>query len=261
MLFASLYTSGSGVQAASSYLDITGNNIANATTTGFKTVEAGFQDFLYNGLITGGANRPGQTPPGGIQVGSGAALTSTEGVFTQGPLTPTGHQFDLAINGKGFFQVTLPDGSTALTRDGSFNRDSNGQLVTSQGFLLNPPITVPPGTSSVGIASDGTVTAVTQSGTQTLGQITLTDVRNPAGLLRVGSNLYTASPASGPPQAGTPGTGVLGTLSQSTLEGSNVDISTELVHLIIAQGAFLYNSQALLASNETLADTTAQLFP
>lgn len=252
MLFASLYTTATGVQAANNLLDLTSNNVANASTPGYKTAQATFQDLLYNSLSDGSQV--------GNQVGAGTRLDGTAGLFTQGTLSPTGGQFDLAVTGDGFFRVTRPDGTTAYTRSGSFSLNSAGQLVTAAGDIVSPPITVPSGTTSVTIGTDGTVTAVTPTGTQTVGQIGLTRFVNPSGLERVGDTLFAATPASGAPQDGTPGTTGLGTITQGSLENSNVDLPTELVNLVIAQAAATFNSQALVVENTLLAETS-QLTP
>jgi flagellar basal-body rod protein FlgG len=179
------------------------------------------------------------------------------GLFTQGTLTPTGQQFDLAIDGQGFFAVTLLDGSTGYTRAGGLTLNANRQLVTTDGFLLAGGITVPADASSVSVATDGTVTANTPSGPQAIGQLTLTDFSNPAGLVRAGNTTFAAGPNAGTATTGAPGSGGLGTVRQGFLESSNVDLSTELVNLIVAQRAFQINAQALTVENETLQATTA----
>jgi flagellar basal-body rod protein FlgG len=257
MLIGSVFTTSTGLQAASTYLNVTGNNIANASTTGFKAQETNFNDLLYTGSLPG-ANSSGVTPATGAQLGTGTAVNATTGNFTQGSLEQTGQQYDLAINGNGFFKVTLADGTFAYTRDGSFSVDASGQLVTSEGYLVAGPSTVPSGTTSVTIGADGTVTATTPTGTQSLGQITLTNFSNPDGLSRFGSDLFTATPASGAPIDGTAEANGLGSITQGSLESSNVSLSTELVNLIIAQSASSFNSQALSVEDQTLSDT-AQL--
>lgn len=255
MLFESFYVSATGAQAASSFLDATSNNVANANTTGYKTAQTSFQDLLYNGLLPG-VNANGVTPPGGIQFGAGAVVSAETGLFTQGPVQPTGNPLDLAINGEGFFRVTLPDGTFAYTRDGSFNLDAGGNLVTSDGFKVDPPITVPAGSTAT-IGTDGTVTATAADGTQTtIGQIGLTRFVNPAGLTRIGDTLFAASAASGAATDGFVGdTNGFGTLQSGNLEGSNVDLTTELVNLLIAQRTFTFNTQAITVESNLLSAT------
>lgn len=256
MLYAAMYVSNTGLQAASGFLDVVGNNVANSNTTGFKTQQVTFQDLFYTGLPPG-AQLPGVTPPGGIQLGSGTVIDAVTGLFTQGTLNQTGQQFDIAINGEGFFAVTFPDGTTGYTRAGNFNVDANGQLVSSDGFLLADTIVVPQNASSVSISAGGDVTATTPDGLQPLGTINLTLFQNPGGLTRVGNTTFVASGASGAATTGAPGTGGLGTLSQGFLEQSNVELTSELINLIIAQRAFSFNTQAIQIENETLQATTA----
>jgi flagellar basal-body rod protein FlgG len=256
MPFGSFFVSATGVQAASQFLDVSGNNVANADTVGFKTAQVSFQDLLYSAFLAA-APTPGQTPPGDTQIGSGTVLSSVNGLFTQGPLTPSTGPVDLAINGQGFFAVTLPDGTTAYTRAGNLSIDANGHIVTSEGFLLAGGITVPAGTSSVSVSPGGAVTATTPTGTVPIGNIALTQFQNPSSLTRIGNTTFAASPATGAAMTGTPGTGGLGTISQGFLEQSNVNLPTELTNLIIAQSTFQYNAQALNVENETLQATTA----
>lgn len=257
MLIPALFATSTGIQAASSFLDVVSNNVANSATTGFKTAQVTFQDLLSVGQPPGAKSiPPGVSPPQGTQIGSGVAVDAITGLFTQGTLTQTSQQFDLAITGQGFFAVTLADGSTGYTRAGNLNANANGQLVTSDGFLLAGGIIIPPNASSVSIAPDGTVNATLSDGTiQPLGQITLTNFTNPAGLTRIGDTTFIASSVSGAPTTGTPGTNGLGTLSQGFLEQSNVDLTTELINLIIAQRAFQFNTQALRVEDETLQST------
>jgi flagellar basal-body rod protein FlgG len=258
MLISALYVSGSGTQAASGFLDTVGNNVANATTTGFKTVQTSFQDLLYQGLLPG-ANVKGETPPGSTQLGLGTTISANTGLFTQGPLTPSTGPIDLAITGQGFFQVTLPNGTTAYTRAGNFSINSAGHIVTSEGFLLAGGITVPTGTSAVSVSPAGVVSATTPTGVQQIGQIQIAQFRDPGSLARVGDTTFVASPASSTPITGAPGTGPLGTLTQGFLEQSNVNLPNELVNLIVAQQAFAFNSQAINVENETLAGTASLL--
>jgi flagellar basal-body rod protein FlgG len=253
MSVTGLFISNTGLQAASRFLDVTSNNLANSSTPGFKTAQVTFQDLLYSEFAAGGV--PGATQPSGNQLGFGTAVDAIGTQFTQGTLTPTGQQFDLAITGRGLFAVTLPDGTTGYTRAGNFLVNANGQLVTPDGFLLAGGITVPPNASSVSVGPTGLVTAVTPGGTVQLGQLQLTDFQNPGGLLRVGNNTFTAGPNAGAPTTGNPGTGGLGTLSQGFLEQSNVDLVSELTNLLIAQRTFSFNSQAIQVESATLQAT------
>jgi flagellar basal-body rod protein FlgG len=259
MLFGALSVSNTGIQAASTYLDVVGNNIANSGTTGFKTRTISFADLLYAGPTNGFA-AAGLQIPQGTQLGTGTAVGDIVPTFTQGPIQPTGQPFDVAIDGRGFFAVTLPDGSTGYTRAGTFNLDASGQLVTPDGFILNPGITIPAESTSVSIAADGTVTAVTPDNIELRGQITLTTFPNPSGLLAVGDNVFVAGPAAGAAVTGVPGTSGLGTLTQGFLEGSNVELANELVSLIIAQNAFRFNAQAIVVEDAAL-QATSDLIP
>lgn len=262
MLFGALSVSNTGVQAASTYLDVVGNNIANSSTTGFKTRSISFADLLYTLATRPGVGfaADGLTTPTANNRGAGTAVGSVVPTFTQGPVQPTGQQFDVAISGPGFFAVTLPGGTTGYTRAGNFNLDAGGQLVTPDGYVLDPGITIPAESSSVSIAPDGTVIAVTPDNLELRGQIALTTFPNPSGLLAVGDNVFVAGAASGAAVTGTPGTQGLGTLSQGFLEGSNVELANELVNLIIAQNAFRFNAQAIVVENAAL-QATSDLIP
>jgi flagellar basal-body rod protein FlgG len=259
MLIPALYATSTGLQATSALLDVVSNNIANSATTGFKTAQMTFQDLLSIGQPPGAtANPPGVAPPQGQQIGAGVAVDAVTGLFTQGTLTPTNQQLDLAVTGQGFFSVQLPDGTTGYTRAGNLTANANGQLVTSDGFLLAGGITLPANAASVSIAADGTVTATLSDGTtQPIGNITLTNFQNPAGLSRIGDTTFAASAVSGAPAVGTPGANGLGTISQGFLEQSNVDLTSELVNLIVAQRTFQFNTQAFQVENQTLQATSA----
>jgi flagellar basal-body rod protein FlgG len=254
MALIAAYTSASGIQAASTYLDVVANNVANSNTTGYKTSQISFQDLLYMGPQAAAG------VPVGTQVGLGTEVDAINGLFTQGPIIPTGQPLDVAINGVGFFKVTLPDGSSGYTRAGNFSVNLLGQVVSDEGYILDPPITVPPGTSSLTISSNGTVLAVVNNQTIQLGQITLTRFPNPDGLVRIGNTTFVEGPNSGEPVTETPGANGMGLLTQGSLEQSNVDLTIELVNLIIAQRAFQLNTQALIVENSVLA-TAVGLIP
>jgi flagellar basal-body rod protein FlgG len=243
-------------------IDVTANNLANVNTNGFKRSQVDFADLLY--LTTKQAGTEvvtGQQSPTGIQIGSGVRPVGTTKLFTPGSFEQTGNRTDIAIQGDGFFKVQLPNGEARYTRDGALRLDSNGQLVTGDGFFLDPNITIPDGIipSSINIGKDGTVTGI-QTGSpdsvQTLGQIQLARFPNPAGLSSEGGNLYAPTPASGSEVLGTPGEDGLGTLLQSFLERSNVEVVTELVSLITAQRAYEINARAIRAGDEMLSVTS-----
>jgi len=249
----SLYSSATGMEAQQSNLDVIANNLANVNTTGFKRSKIEFQDLLYETTRSPGAEQGSGTQlPTGIQVGHGSRVVATSKVFTEGELTSTGEQLDLAINGDGFFQVQMPDGTLAYTRDGAFKTSSNGQITTSDGLSVQSgfqPIAI--GTTGVTISPDGTVSAATASGTTTF-QVQLTRFANPAGLQSVGRNLYVETPASGTPETGTPNQGGFGSLQQGFLEMSNVKVVEEMVNMIVAQRAYEVNSKAVQASDEMM---------
>jgi flagellar basal-body rod protein FlgG len=249
-MIEAISTSNTGLSAAQTLLDVTGNNLANINTTGFKAGGVGFQDLLSVALTGPGAASPG------LQVGLGVGVASTDRSFAQGPLQNTGKPLDVAIEGNGFFPVALPDGGVAFTRDGSFRLDPSGRLVTADGSLVQPGIVVPPGAASVSIASDGTVTALVGA-PQVLGRLTLVRFPNPPGLTSLGGNLYAASAASGSPAGAVPGQGGTGTLAQGFLEGSNANPTTELVNLLIAQQTFAANARAVAVENQMLTDTVS----
>jgi flagellar basal-body rod protein FlgG len=255
MSLAALFVSNTGLQAASSFLDLVANNVANANTTGFKTQQPTFQDLLYLGPGPG-ANVTGLTPPGANQLGTGTVLDSTAGLFTQGSLVQGSGPLDLAISGEGFFSVTLPDGTTGYTRAGNFSLDSAGNIVTSDGFLLGGGIVVPDGSSNLSVSPAGVVSVTAADGTvQQIGNITLTRFTNDTGLFRVGNTTFVATSASGAGTTDVPGTNGLGTINQGFLEQSNVELTTELVNLIVAQQTFTFNTQAIQVENQTLQST------
>jgi flagellar basal-body rod protein FlgG len=258
-MIRSLYIAKTGLDAQQTQLDITSNNLANVGTSGFKKSRAVFEDLLYQTVRQPGAQSTQQTQlPTGLQIGTGVRPVASERIFTQGNLTQTGNQLDVAVNGQGFLQVTLPDGTVAYTRDGSLHQDAQGQLVTSSGYPVSPAITIPANAQSVTIGVDGTV-SVTQQGqaaaTQ-VGSLQLANFINPSGLEARGENLYIETAASGTPTANTPGTNGLGTLKQGYVETSNVNVVEELVNMIQTQRAYEINSKAIQTSDQMLQRLT-----
>jgi len=254
-MIRSLWIAKTGLDAQQLNIDVVANNLANVSTTGFKRSRAVFEDLLYQTLRQPGAKSSQQSEiPSGLQLGTGVRPIATERIFTQGNLTQTGNPLDLAINGNGFFQITLPDGTTAYTRDGSFQINSQGQLVTASGYTVAPAITIPANTLSITVSPDGII-SVQQAGNPTpvqVGQLQLASFTNPAGLQSMGENLYLETAASGAPSTNTPGTNGLGVLNQGYLETSNVNVAEELVKMIEAQRAFELNSRAITASDQML---------
>ncbi|MDP2878335.1 MAG: flagellar basal-body rod protein FlgG [Sulfuricella sp.] len=258
-MIRSLWIAKTGLDAQQTNIDVISNNLANVSTNGFKRARPVFEDLLYQTLRQPGAQSSQQTQlPTGLQLGTGVRPVAVEKIHTQGSLQQTGNSLDLAINGKGFFQILMPDGTTAYTRDGSFQVDSQGQMVTSSGYALQPAITIPSNATSVTIGKDGTV-SVTQSGTTTptqVGTLQLAGFINPAGLQSLGENLFQETAASGAPSANTPGTNGLGFLNQSYVETSNVNVVEEMVNMIQAQRAYEINSKAVTVSDQMLQKLT-----
>jgi flagellar basal-body rod protein FlgG len=258
-MIRSLWIAKTGLEGQQLNVDVISNNLANVSTNGFKRQRAVFEDLLYQQLRQPGAQTSQQTQvPSGLQIGTGVRPAATVRLFTNGSLQQTSNPLDIAVNGQGFFQILLPDGTNAYTRDGSFQLDSNGQMVTSSGYQLQPAITIPANTLNITIGADGTVN-VTQSGSSTpvqIGTIQLANFINPAGLQSRGENLFMETAASGPPQVDTPGTNGLGVLNQSFVETSNVSVTEELVNLITAQRAFEINSRAIQTSDQMLQRLT-----
>jgi flagellar basal-body rod protein FlgG len=255
-MFRALYTAASGMSAQQTNLDNIANNLSNANTTGYQQRQVNFTDLLYQNQVMPGAAATQQTTVStGLQIGLGTRPGSTEIIQNQGQFTSTGNPLDLAISGAGFFQILLPNGEIGYTRDGSFSTNAQGQIVTSNGNPLQPAITVPPGTLSITIGSDGTV-SVTQPGqtapTQ-LGVIQTALFINPGGLNAIGNNTYLATQASGQPVVGTPGSADgLGTLQQGMLEQSNVSVINQFVAMILAQRSYESNSRVVKAADEML---------
>jgi flagellar basal-body rod protein FlgG len=234
-------------------LDVIANNLANVNTTGFKKSKIEFQDLLYDTTRAAGAEQSnGNQLPTGLQIGHGSRAVATSKVFTEGELTQTGERLDMAIQGDGFFQVTMPDGTLAYTRDGALKTSATGQITTSDGLSVQSGFQpIPTGTTSVTISPDGTVSSTSTSGTTTF-QVQLVRFANPSGLQSVGRNLYIETPASGTPETGTPNQAGFGSLQQGYLEMSNVKVVEEMVNMIVAQRAYEVNSKAVQASDEMM---------
>jgi len=255
-MIKSLWTAKTGLESQQVQLDVISNNLANVSTNGFKKSRAVFEDLLYQNLRQPGAWATNQTNlPSGMQVGTGVRPVATERLHTQGGLQETGNSRDLAINGQGFFQVMMPDGTTAYTRDGSFQLDQNGQLVTAGGYPVEPAIFIPGNALSITISGDGIV-SITEPGSndaQQVGQLTLATFVNPTGLESVGENLYLETTASGPRNENIPGLNGAGRLYQGYVETSNVNVVEEMVNMIQTQRAYEINSKAVKTSDEMLA--------
>ena len=254
-MIRSLWTAATGMQAQALNLDVISNNLANVNTSGFKKSRAEFQDLLYETLQPAGTSSSQNSQvPAGIQIGSGTRPSTVLKIFTQGSMENTGNELDLAIEGDGFFQIILPNGETAYTRDGSFKLDRDGRIVNSDGFVLEPEISIPSDTISIAVGMDGTV-SVLQAGDSTpteVGTIELARFVNPAGLISTGKNLYMTSDASGDEATGIPGDDGLGTLAQGFLEMSNVSVVDEMVNMITAQRAYETNSKSIQTADEML---------
>lgn len=251
----SLWISKTGLDAQQTKLDVISNNLANVSTNGFKRSRAVFEDLLYQTIRQPGAQSSQQTQlPSGLQLGTGVRPVATESIFTQGNLQQTGNPRDVAIQGEGFFQVLMPDGTTAYTRDGAFQSDINGQFVTSSGFVIQPAITIPPNTLSITIGRDGTVSALVPGSSTPIqvGDIQLASFINPSGLQKAGENLYLQTASSGAPNVNAPGTNGVGTLNQGFVETSNVNVVEELVNMIQTQRAYEINSRAIETSDQML---------
>jgi flagellar basal-body rod protein FlgG len=240
-------------------MDVISNNLANVSTTGFKRSRAVFEDLLYQNLRQPGAQSSQQTQiPSGLQIGTGVRPIAAERIHTQGNLQQTSNQLDVAIQGAGFFQVLMPDGTTAYSRDGSFQTDNQGQIVTSSGFVVQPAITIPANATSVTIGQDGVIT-ITQAGAAApvqVGSMQLATFINPAGLQSLGQNLYMETASSGTPSTNVPGTNGTGTVSQGYVETSNVNVVEELVNMIQSQRAYEINSKAITVSDQMLQKLT-----
>jgi len=258
-MIRSLWIARTGLDAQQTQLDVIANNLANVSTNGFKRSRAVFEDLIYQTLRQPGAQSSQQTQiPTGLQIGTGAKPVATARIFTQGNLQKTDNTLDVAVQGNGFFQVLLPDGTTAYTRDGSFQKDNQGQIVTSDGFPVQPNITIPANALSLTIGQDGTV-SITQPGTAAttqIGSIQVATFINPAGLQSVGQNLFLETAASGTPTPNTPGTNGAGIVSQGYVETSNVNVAEELVTMIQTQRAYELNSKVVSTSDAMLGRLT-----
>ena len=258
-MIRSLWIAKTGLDAQQTQMDVISNNLANVSTSGFKRARAVFEDLLYQTIRQPGAQSSEQTQlPSGLQIGTGVKPVATERIFTQGNLQQTGNAKDVAIQGNGFFQVLMPDGTTAYTRDGSFQSDANGQMVTASGYAVQPAITIPADAQSLTIGRDGTV-SVTQPGSPTLvtiGTLQLATFMNPAGLQSLGENLYAETASSGTPSANAPGSNGAGLLNQGYVETSNVNVVEELVNMIQTQRAYEINSKAIQTSDQMLQRLT-----
>lgn len=255
-MIRSLWIAKTGLDAQQTQLDNISNNLANISTNGFKRSRAVFEDLLYQTLRQPGAQSSQQTTvPSGLQMGTGVRPVATEKVFTQGAMNLTGNALDVAINGNGFFQVQMPDGTLAYTRDGSFQKDSTGQVVTSSGYPVSPALTIPADALSITIGRDGVV-SVKQAGATAptqIGTIQIASFVNPAGLQSVGENFFVETASSGTPTPNTPGTNGTGLLNQNYVEASNVNAAEELVTMIQTQRAYEMNSKVISTSDQMLA--------
>lgn len=254
-MMRSLWTAASGMVAQQANIDVVSNNLANVNTTGFKKSRSDFEDLMYQTMRQSGTATGADTQlPTGIQLGSGVRQVATQKIYTQGSTQSTGNDLDMTIEGDGFFQITMSDGTINYTRDGAFKRDEQGRIVTSEGYPLEPAITIPEGSSNIAISADGRVSATLagQTAAQELGQIQLVKFVNPAGLDSVGHNMLKETAASGTPVASDPGVDGTGTIMQKYLEMSNVQVVEEMVNMIVAQRAYEINSKAITTSDNML---------
>jgi len=254
-MIRSLWIAKTGLDAQQTQLDVISNNLANVSTNGFKRSRPVFEDLLYQTLRQPGAQSSQQTTiPSGLQLGTGVRPIATEHIFTQGSLNQTSNPLDIAINGQGFFQIQMPDGTLAYTRAGSFQQDSTGQIVTASGYPLSPALTIPANATSVTIGRDGVVTIVVPPATAPtqIGTIQLAGFVNQGGLQSAGENLYVETASSGTPTPNTPGTNGVGLLSQGYVETSHVNVADEQVNMIQAQRSYEINSRAITTSDQML---------
>ena len=259
-MFSSLWIAKTGLDAQQTRMAVTSNNLANVNTTGFKRSRAAFEDLMYQNDRQPGAQSSQATQvPAGTMVGTGVRVVGTEKLFSQGEIVQTNNPLDIAVQGRGFLQVTMPDGTVAYTRDGSFHLNSDGQIVTNSGYPVEPALTVPANAQSITIGTDGTVSVQLpgQAAPAQIGTVQTADFINPAGLEARGENLYVETASSGAPQTGTPGLNGLGTITQGSLESSNVNVVEELVNMIETQRAYEMNSKAISATDQMLQYMTS----
>jgi flagellar basal-body rod protein FlgG len=257
-MFRSLYVAATGMVAQETKLDTIANNLANANTVGYKRQEAEFEDLVYQSLRAPALGQGGAVSPASVEIGSGSRVVSTPRLVSQGAVEQTNNPLDVAIEGSGYFPVLRADGGVAYTRAGALKLDATGRLVTSEGFSLEPPITVPPDATSVSIGRDGVVAALQpgQAAPTPIGTIQLASFANPAGLRSLGHNLFEASDASGQAEVGSPGAAGRGSLLQGALESSNVEVVNEMIGLIRTQRAYEINSKVISAADEMLRNAT-----
>lgn len=261
-MLPALWVAKTGLSAQDTNLTTISNNLANVSTTGFKRDRAEFQDLLYQIKRQPGAQSTQDSElPSGLQLGTGVRIVGTQKNFTAGSLQTTEQPLDMAIDGRGFFQILQPDGTTSYTRDGTFHLDSNGQIVNASGFALEPAIVIPNNAQSFTVGTDGTVsiTVPCNPAAQVIGNLQTADFINPAGLQAVGNNLFLETAASGAPQIGTPGLNGFGTTLQNTLEGSNVSTVEEMVNMITTQRAYEMNSKVISTADQMLSFVTQNL--
>ena len=254
-MIRALYTAASGMNAQQTNIDNVAHNLANVNTTGFKKSRVEFEDLVYQEMRAAGASASASTEaPVGLEVGLGTRAVATARNFTSGNLQSTGSAYDLAIEGDGFFQISLPNGTVGYSRAGQFHTDAQGLMVTAEGYPLEPNITIPANATTVSISKDGVVSASVagQTAIQTLGTIEIATFTNAAGLRPLGGNLFAPTTASGEPETGSPGTDARGTLAQGVLEDSNVSVVEEMVNMIIGQRAYEANSRVVKAADEML---------
>jgi len=260
-MMRSLWTAASGMAAQQANMDVISNNLANVNTTGFKKSRTDFQDLMYQTIRQAGSATGTDTKlPTGIQMGSGVRQVATQKIYTEGSYQSTGNETDLAIEGDGFFQITMPDGTINYTRDGSFKLDDTKRLVTSEGYPVEPSITIPSTATAFAVSAEGLVTASIpgQTASQDVGQIQIVRFVNPSGLDSLGKNLLKETAASGAPIASNPGTDGAGTIQQKYIEMSNVQVIEEMVNMIVAQRAYEINSKAITTS-DTMLEQAANL--
>jgi len=259
-MMRALWTASTGMAAQQDNIDVISNNLANVSTNGFKKSRSDFEDLMYQTMRQpGSSSGPDTQLPTGVQIGSGVRQVAVTKIFLEGSSQQTGNPLDMEINGDGFFQVTLPDGTIGYTRDGAFNKDSSGQIVTAEGYPIEPSITIPANATSISVSSDGIVSAsiAGQTASQQLGQLQLATFVNPAGLNSTGGNLYKETDASGSPTVSNPGVDAAGTILSQSVETSNVQVVEEMVNMIVAQRAYEMNSKAVQTADDMLSTTVS----